>query len=235
MVWLRGPRANRPGELSLLNAVLLHIKILRSQKRHTDNAWDYDSLPISVKAGKSVYEIPDPRFGRPLAVLTIDPANPNHIQRRIPFYSPQNLAFNWGWPMNIGAWIVNYDGSVHSAERVAFYWKSGVPYLEFQPIPFLPCTYLLQFSVGDAVDVMELTEEVTLGEVGNSLVEIRASRSLLPSSAWEDDEKLNEARRKEIGTTLTMDETLLAKQFEAEALVNDGTTIGRQWSPLDAW
>src|SRR5713101_7152445 len=121
MVWLRGPRSNRPSELPLLNSVLLHIKILRAQRRHSVNAWDYDTVPINVKQDKSVYEIPDPRFSRPLAVLTIEPNNPNHIQRRIPFYAPQNLAFNWGWPMDIGSWIVNYDGSVHSAERVAFY------------------------------------------------------------------------------------------------------------------
>lgn len=231
--WLRGPRVNRPNELDLLDAVSLHTALLRAQRRNTGNAWDYATVLINAQQDVSVYEIPDKRFGRPLAVITVDDANPNHIQRRIPFFCPQNLTFDWGWPMDIGSWIVNYDGSFHSAERAAFYWQSGVPFLEFQPIPKLACDYLIEFTVGDSVDIMSLQDDLNLGEVGNKLIELRAAQMLLPNAEWEDSKEQNTARRGEITLALEPSIKLCADQFLADALIGNEQTHGRQWTPLD--
>lgn len=233
-VWLRGPRVNRPGDLQLLHAVSLHTKILRAKRRNTGNAWDYATVNVNVRPDKAKYQINDTRFGRPLAVITVDPANPQHVTRRIPFFTPQNVNFDWGWPADAGSWIANYDGSFHSAERVAFHWEDGWPYVEFLPTPKLNATYMVEFSVGDSVDVMSLTDELHLGEIGDSLVELRAARTLLPSTEWEAmDAKANVERRREIGTTITMDEPLLMEQFQADALIGSEQTMGRQWSSIN--
>jgi hypothetical protein len=88
------------------------------------------------------------------------------------------------------------------------------------------------------VDVMSLQDELKLGECGDSLVELRAARSLLPSTEWEatdDEQGTNEKRRVEIRKTLDTDIPLLEKQFLSDALIGTETTHGRQWSPLDLY
>lgn len=228
---LRHPRANRPGDGDCLRALCTHIKILRAKRRNTGNAWDFADKPINVQANKAKYQISDIRVGVPFAIVTKDDANPNHYQRIIPFYSPQNLAFNWGMPNNVAQWNVNFDGSTHSAERVAFYWSNGVPYLEFQPTPALPATYLCRFVVGDSVDMMSLADDLSLGECGDALAEVRAAASLLPFADWVDDKAENKEMRVSLGTTLDWEEKLLDEQFTADALVPIGTSIGHMWMP----
>lgn len=228
---LRHPRANRPGDADCLRALCDHTKLLRAKRKNTGRVWDYADKRINVLPNKAKYLVNDIRFGTPLAVLTIDDANSQHFQRIIPFYCPQNLAFNWGLPMDAGAYVSNLDGSNHSAERVAFYWASGVAYCEFQPIPRSACTYVLRFVVGDSVDAMSLSDPLALGEVGDSLAEVYAAISMLPFSDYEDDQDENREKRKELGTTLDWEGKMLNEQFMSSALIESGSTLGHLWMP----
>src|SRR6266404_5190583 len=148
---LRHPRANRPGDSDCLRSLCDHTKLLRAKRKNTGLPWDFADKKINIVSGKAKYQINDERFGAPLAVLTIDDSDPGHFQRLIPFFSPQNLAWHWGLPNDIGTSAYDWDAS-HSAQRVAFYWSNGVPYLEFQPLPKANAAYLLRFVVGDSVD-----------------------------------------------------------------------------------
>lgn len=228
---LRHPRANRPGDGDSLRALCDHIKILRAKRKNTGHPWDFADKRIVVQQGVARYPINDVRFGTPLAVLTIDDSNPQHIQRLVPFYAPQNLAFNFGIPSDAGYFANNGDGSFHSADRVAFYWTEGTPYLEIQPTPQLACQYLVRFLIGNSVDAMSLADEVNLGEVGDSLVEVRAALSLLPFASWQDDKKEDAAERESLSKSLIWDQGLLDDQFTASALVATGSSVGHLWMP----
>lgn len=228
---LRHPRANRPGDGDCLRALCDHVKLLRAKRRNTGNPWDLADKRINVQAGKAKYQIGDTRFGTPLAILTLDDANPNHHQRMVPFYCPQNLAFQWGLPNNIANYVLNWDGSTHTAERAAVYWQTGVPYLEFQPMPAMSAVYLCRFVVGNSVDAMSLSDPLSLGEVGDSFAEVRAALSLLPFTDWVDDEKQNESKREGLSKTLIWEQQLFDEQFMAEALVHTGSNVGEMWMP----
>lgn len=180
---------------------------------------------------KAKYQINDTRFGTPLAVLTVDDSNSQHVQRLIPFFSPQNLAFNWGLPSDIGSAVISYDGSTHSAERVAFYWSNGTPYLEFQPTPKTNATYLLRYVIGNSVDAMSLSDPLSLSEVGDTLAEVRAALSLLPFADYDDSEDVNMAKRESLAKTLIWEQGLLDDQYTADVLIHTGSTIGQLWSP----
>lgn len=228
---LKHPRTNRPGDGDCLRALCDHVKLLRAKRKNTGNPWDLADKRINVHADQAKYAINDLRFGTPLAVLTVDDANPNHYQRLIPFFAPQNLAWQWGLPNNIASWNVNFDGSTHSAERVAFYWSNGIPYLEFQPLPKANSSYLVRFLVGNSVDAMSLSDPLDLGEIGNSLAEIGAAISLLPFSSYEDDEKANQETRESLAKTLTWERELFDEQYAADVLVHTGSNIGQLWMP----
>lgn len=228
---LRHPRANRPGDGDCLRSLCDHIKILRAKRRNTGNPWDFADKKINVQAGKVKYQISDTRVGVPFAVLTVDDANLNHYQQVIPFFCPQNLAFDYGLPTNIASGTVGFDGSQHSATRVAFYWSNGVPYLEFQPTPMASCTYLCRFVVGDSVDMSSLAESLSLGETGDALAEVRAAISLLPFADYVDSEKENMAKRESLAKTLSWEQGLLDDQFTSDALVPVGSSVGHLWMP----
>jgi hypothetical protein len=232
---LRHSRANRPGDGDCLRALCDHTKILRAKRKNTGLPWDLADKKIYTVSDKAKYQINDVRFGTPLAVLTIDDSNPSHFQRIIPFFAPQNLAFSWGLPSNVGSFVYNWDGSTHSAQRVAFYWANGVPYLEFQPTPQASATYLLRYVVGNSVDAMSLSDPLSLGEVGDTLAEVRAATSLLPFADWDDSESQNKEKRIALGTTLNWEDGLLLQQYDADVMIHTGSTIGDLWSPEESY
>jgi hypothetical protein len=120
---------------------------------------------------------------------------------------------------------------MHSAERVAYYRSSGVPYLEFQPMPKASADYLCLFVVGESVDAMALSDPLAMGEIGDTLSEIRAAISMLPFSDYFDNKEQNTERRKELGITLDWEEKLFDKQYTDDVLIHTGSTMGRLWSP----
>lgn len=228
---LRHPRANRPGEGDCLRALCDHLKLLRAKRRNSGRPWDFADKKINVQANKAKYLVGDSRVGIPFAVLTIDEGNPNHYQRLIPFFAPGNLAFDWGLPTNIAEWNVNFDGSTHSAQRVAFYWANGQLYCEFQPVPAQNSSYQVRFVVGDSVDMMSLSDDLSLGEIGDALAEIQAAISLLPFADYDDDEKINAAKRESLAKSLVWEQGMFDKQFTDGVLTQTGGSLGNMWLP----
>jgi len=100
-------------------------------------------------------------------------------------------------------------------------------------MPQAAADYLCLFVVGDSVDVMALSDPLAMGEIGDTLSEIRAAISMLPFADYFDDRALNTERRKELGTTLDWEEKLFDKQFTDDALIHTGSTMGQLWSPED--
>lgn len=227
---LRNPIANRPSDGDVLREVCSHARVVSKHRRNTGKAWDYRSLLLTVEGGEGEYLITESSFGKPFSVLTRDDNNPAHIQRLIPFFEPENVNFDWNLPSDAGYYLYpTADGSLHSAQRVAFYWNKGKPYVKFNPIPQYPCDYEIYFTPTDPVSGLALTSSLPHDE-DSDLIEIRAARSLLPFAEWSDNEETNQSRRKELGITLTTDESLQARQFEVDVLTTHTSPISTRWT-----
>lgn len=80
---------------------------------------------------------------------------------------------------------------------------------------------------------MGLSDPLAMGEIGDTLSEIRAAISMLPFSDYFDDKAQNTERRKELGITLDWEEKLFDKQYTDDVLIHTGSTMGQLWSPWD--
>lgn len=225
-------RSQHPSEDDVLREVSSHLRNFLNLLNNTGLTWDYRTLTLTVDPEIDTYQIPDQSFGKAYAVLTRDDANPNHIVRKVAFFEPPNLNFDWGWPNNVGMYLWNYyDGSLHTAVRCAFFWRDSLPYIQFKPIPQLSCDYDISFSVGDWTRTMSLDSEPVLGQ-HHDLIQVRAARSLLSLSEWYDSEDMNDRKRKNLAMSLTADEQLYERQFLATALTkNAGSGITQRWAP----
>lgn len=224
-------RVNGPGEALLLQQVCSHTRTLLRAKQNVGNPWNFADTLVDVEQGEDTYLLNVPSFGTPLAVLTRDDANPQHVVRMIPFFSPQNLYYNYALPNNIGAYYVNYyDGSTHSALRCSFFWKANQPYIQFNPIPYAAAQYQIRFlTSANGVDDMALTQDPVQAE-DCDLIEIRAAKSLLSNTEWmapdsPDGRAYNADKRKELIVTLRDDEALAKEQFDAANFTVAGPRI----------
>jgi hypothetical protein len=224
------PRPNRTGDALLLQQICSHIRNLLRQKQNTGNVWNFNDVPVDVTANQDTYVINVPDFGTPLAVYTSDPGNQNHITRLIPFFSPQNIFYNYGLPANFGAYLINADGSFNTALRCSFSWRNNQTYIQFLPLPKLACTYIVRYLMNaDGVHDMALTQE-PVEDADSDLVEIRSAKSLLSNSEWMaadtgDGRAYNSDKRKELLITLRDDELLAQRQFDAAQLLTTGPRI----------
>src|SRR5205807_1635029 len=126
-----------------------HSQNLSNHASNTGHAWDEYELTINVSPGVRDYQLNDTRFGKTLVAYTRDDSNPSHFVRTIPVFELEDLNYNWHLPNDIGNSIVSYDGSTHSAMRIAYYRRAGVPYLRFQPTPQVSNDYDILFVTGD--------------------------------------------------------------------------------------
>ncbi len=224
------PRASRPSDALLLQQVCSHTRTLLRHKQNSGNVWSYGDIPIEVSPQESTYLINVPDFGTPLAVMTSNPSNPNHIVRIVPFSSPQNLYYNWGLPNNYGVFFFDYDGSNCSAERCSFSWQNNQAYIEFLPLPQLPAIYTVRYlQNANNVDGMALSQE-PVEDADCDLIEIRSAKSLLSNSEWmaadsAEGRAYNSDKRKELLVTLRDDEMLAQRQFDAAQLITTGPRI----------
>lgn len=233
---LGDPRSNRPGDFQLLNAVCTQVRTLHRHKRNTSNVWNFNDLVVTVTPNLDTYQITEVDFGTPLAVLSYAPNLTTWIPRLIPFFTPQNMPFDWGIPSRIGAWgYLPPDGSNCTALRCAFYWRDNVAYVEFQPTPMLACQYKVRYlqNVAGQVGQMALTQEPLPNE-DCDLVEVRSALALLPTSEWwaSDDKEgraINAERRRDLAMSLSAEERELTRQFEAAQLVTDGPRLYQRW------
>lgn len=233
---LGDPRAQRPGLAQILNQVTTQTRTVLRHKHNTGNVWNFNDAVIQVVANQSVYSITATDFGTPLAVISYDPTNPSWIARLVPFFGPQNLPYDWGFPQNMAAAFIPFDGSQCTAQRCAFYWKDNTPYIEFLPQPLLNCQYkvkYLQNANGTYDDA--LTSSPAWSE-DCDLIEVRSAIALLPITEWndpttKDGRAANAERRRDLASSLSAEERELTRQFEAAALNFAGPAITNRWNP----
>jgi hypothetical protein len=228
-----------PNDAQLLNAVSTEIRTIKRHESNTSNVWNFNDTIIDVSPNTSTYLINQVDFGVPLAVLTWAPQLLTWIPRLIPIYQPQNMAFGYTSPPNLaGFWNwANYDGSNCNAERCAFYWKDGQPYIEFVPTPqIVPASYKIRYLESGASVGTDALTAAPINAMDADLVETRAALALLATTEWQapdtkDNRAYNAERRKDLFTTLSVTERELRRQFEAAKLQVEGDRLTMRYNP----
>lgn len=205
-MWLRDPVPNQPSPRVRLNAVLRRTQSMFNRLSNTGKAWDVDEVTLSVNTNQGEYPLNvDSSFGKPLAVTTLWPGQPNHIPRDVEFFQVGNMNFNQEIPDNLASGLVGVDGSNCTAQRIAFLRKDGLAdnvFVRVSPIPQQPAQYSILYSIGNWIDTAAITSSPVLTE-HHQLPEVQASIDLLPSSDWwVGDEKANRGRRAELADSL---------------------------------
>lgn len=226
---LMDPRQQRPSDRHVYRAVNDQLKGLYNSLSNTGVTWEEYELVLSVNPSQSDYQLNDQRLGKPIIVFTKDDSNPAHIERVVPVFELQDLNYDWGWPNDIGESLVDYSGS-HSAWRVGYYRRNGVPYIRFKPTPQLAAQYRVMYVIGNWVDSAALSDTPILSE-HHHLIEIRASISLLPFAEWDGDESLNNQRRQQLAMSLKNDEAMFAGQFDIYSRSLYGQSMNDRWMP----
>lgn len=231
-------RSQSPNAQAVLNAVCTQIRNSLRFRRITGNPWNFNDLIVQVQANSDTYAISATDFGQPLAVITHDPTNPVWIPRLVKIYEPQNLVLNIpALPQNQAAWAyLPYDNSNCTAQRIAFYWRDNVPYIQLWPMPLQSAGYKVRYlQNANGVATASLASSPLPSE-DDDLVELRAATSLLPLAEWydpssKDGRASNAEKRRDLATTLANDERTARELFEASMRQPSGPRIYERWNP----
>jgi len=235
---LGDPRAQAPNDQAVLNAVCSQIRSLLRYRRLTGNPWNFNDLVVQVTPNVDTYQIAQPDFGQPLAVITYAPTVSTWIPRLIRIFEPQNLVLDIPTlPNSVAAnAYIPWDGSNCTAQRVAFYWRDNNAYIQFWPTPTLQAFYKVRYlQNADGVNSMSLSASPLPSE-DDDLLELRAAVSLLPISEWMSPEtpegvRYNAERRKDLAVTLANDERDAQALFEAQMRAPTGPRIYQRFNP----
>lgn len=216
VVHLGEPRAQRPSNYQVLKKLSISIQRYINRLSLSERSWAVDETSLTVTTGTEDYPIAATNFGRPIQVRTVWPSNPSHIERDIAFFELGDINFDWPFPKNVGALLFSPDGSPHTAERMAFFRKSGVDqaYVRVQPIPQLTATYQILYQIGNYADSAALAAVPVLPQ-HHALIEVRTAISLLPITNWTDDPKADSLMREQLAMQLKNDEAGLSQDFES--------------------
>lgn len=197
------PRPQKPPRHLVLMELLHAFQSGFNQLSNTGNPWATEVLNLTTVDGQEDYLLPvSSRFGKPLNVWTSDPNNPSHFERSIDFFEPQDLQFDWNLPNDIANAFTSWDGSNHTALRIAIFrhgfLENGTIKARIKPIPRDQSEYKIMYSIGDWATQANVTDSPILSE-HHHLFATRACQALLPGTEWWDTdkegEKLNQARR----------------------------------------
>ncbi len=234
---LSDPRANKPNDMQLLNAVSREIRTVKRHQTNTSNPWNFNDLIVTVTPNVATCLITAVDFGTPLAVISYAPSLATWIPRLIPIYQPQNMAFNYGQPVNLaGWWSWPSDGSQCTADRCAFYWRDNQAYIEFSPVPMLQAQYQVRYlQSANAINSLALTATPVSNEDAD-IVQVRAAIALLPATEWmsgdtKEGRVVNAERRKDLAMSLSNTERELRRQFEAAQLQVQGDRLTQRFNP----
>lgn len=203
------PRPQAPSIRAVFNSVLRTVQSGFNQLTNTNHAWATSEWPLFTIPDVEDYEITQVDFGKCLSIVTRDQANPGHVERLIDFFEVQNIDIDWGMPNDAGSWMINWDGSNHTAIRMAFFRKAGFPntWIRFKPIPKLVAEYRVLYSIGNWVDAAGLSSSPLLSEHHHYFA-VRAAMNVLPLCKWSDDEGANSNMRKELAMSLKNEEAI---------------------------
>lgn len=208
---LNEPRAQSPSARAVFRSVLRTVQSAFNQLSNTNHAWATGEVVLLATPQVEDYEIQAADFGKALSIVTQDLSNVSHFERLIDFCEIQDIDIDWNLPNNSGQWVANWDGSNHSASRMAFFRRSGdnASYVRIKPIPQRSCEYRILYAVGNWVDAAALASTPLLTE-HHSLFAVRAALNLLPHASWWDDEAMNRAKRAELRQALKGEEDIYA-------------------------
>lgn len=215
-VRLGSPRSQAPSDRQLLLLISTNIQSFINESGLNGSAWAVDELPLTVAAGIEDYAIAEGSyFGKPIQVRTVYPENPAHIERDVEFFELGDINYDWNYPKNFGALVSNYDGSPHTAQRIAFFRKSGTDqvYARVQPVPQRAATYQVLYQIGDFGSVLSLDTAPLLPQ-HHALIELRSCIDALPHCDWDDDEAINESKRKQLALTFVPRSEQLERNFK---------------------
>lgn len=225
------PGLGSPNPRQILKKLGAQIQNVYNDLSNTGHAWDEYELTVNVSPDVADYQLNDTRFGKALLVLTSDDSNPAHFSRPIPVFEIQDLHFNLTLPNDAGLYtFVGYNDSFHTALRVGYYRRGGVPYLRFYPTPQYVCDYDVLFVTGNWFGGAALADEPVLTE-HHHLIETRAAISLLPYAKWVDDESVNSEKRQELAVALKNDENIYLGMWNAYKLNMHGAAMNSRWMP----
>lgn len=226
-----GPNLNAPTDRQIISKLFQHSQNLYNQTQNTGHAWDEYESTFTASVGVADYQLTDSRFGKAIAVYTRDDSNPAHFVRTIPVFELQDLHYGLELPNDAGAWtMVGYNDSLHTALRVAYYRRDGVPYLRLYPTPQYACDYDVLFVTGDWASGAALADSPFLSE-HHHLIVVRAAISLLADAEWFDDPDKNDRKASKKALALSSDEKMYASQFNFAILNLHGAQMGNRWMP----
>lgn len=208
------PRPQAPATRAIFNSVLRTTQSLFNQLSNTNHAWATGETVLTVTPNVEDYDIGEADFGKALSIITINAANPSHIERLVDFFEVQNISVDWNLPNDAGNWMINWDGSNHTAQRMAFFRQAGQDntYVRVKPVPKHIAEYRILYSIGNWVDAASLNSSPLLSE-HHHLIAVRAALNVLPLCSWWDEEVLNQNRRKELALSLKNEEALYATDW----------------------
>jgi hypothetical protein len=232
------PRSQAPNDQAVLNAVCSQIRNLLRFRRVTGNPWNLNDTVITVTANQDTYIVNQPDFGQSLAVITYDPTNPVWVPRLVKIYEPQNLVLDIPYlPQNQAAWAyLPMDTTNCTAQRVAFYWRDNVPYIQFWPLPQLAAAYSIRYlQNADGINQASLSSSPLPSE-DDDLVELKAALSLLPIADWQAPEspegvRYNAEKRRDLTNALNVQVQDSQALFEATMRQPTGPRIYQRWNP----
>lgn len=204
---LDSPRAQKPSLKKILLTVVRHAQSVHNRMSNTGRPWDVGEATLSVVPGQSDYLLTAlSPVGKVLDVITKDDSNPTLHEQRIPFFDVASLNQDWVLPNDAGFWVSNYDGSNHTAQRMAIVRQGNNLSIRVKPTPQLSADYRVLYSVGNWTEQASFDDSPILSE-HHIYIETCAALSLLPYSQWNDDEAMNREKRQELGTVLDTEKT----------------------------
>lgn len=205
--------AQRPSDRTLLLIVCTQVQSFVNLANLSAKPWAIDEVTVVAIPGLEDYAIGvASQFGKPIAVRTQDPSNPSHIESVVEFTELVDLTFDWSMPRDVGGF--GFDGSPHSARRIAFFRRGGSDqvWARVLPIPQTTAEYQILYQVGVYGETESLDEIPVLPQF-HALIEIRSALDALPHCLWDDNAAVNADIRKELAMSLAATENRLADEF----------------------
>lgn len=217
-VQLLTPRPQEPGRQYLLEVLSANIQSAINEANLTGRAWATSSVILQVTPGTDEYILQGQNVGRILDATTYDPTNPVWIERQVEFFEFSEMTENWGMIRDSASMVFTQDGGPHTAMRMTFYRKSGLPtvYVRVLPIPQQVAEYRIAFNIqtfGGPDTALDI--EPILANHHHFWV-AATCRDALPACQWSDDKAVDQQTRANLKTSFDTRVANYAPQFKKD-------------------
>lgn len=208
---LGNPLPNAPDDQQLLRLLIDQVTHHSAQLVNTRNHWSVDKWTLTVQSGLEDYIITANNFGRPFVCYTIDPSDPYHVRREIPFSLLQDADKRYQGPQQ------NFAVTKHNAVEMVFYRKEGQGwYVRPVPIAGDSSQYEIWYETVYEYGAMG---DVPGANVFHHLIRVQTAISALPFCQWrgispQEDVKTWTAQMSAIRDSLLHDERKFQHAFD---------------------